>query len=281
MSKAIIRQHVGEHNINTFVVDAAGVKIHGDCWKTSDQPTLRMVWLHGWGQDRYALQAVAMHFTSQAEHYFLDIPGFGESPVPQAVWGAQEYADAFAEWLQTLPHCRTIVIGLSVGGRLGLRLTASHKHLVDGLILLASHGLHKKRSIGFKLKAWGLRKLGRTAGWIDRFFKTRFKEVYRTRFGSEDYRQAGAMRSILVKMANENEAASAGKLVQPVLLVYGAKDQDTPIAFGRKFHTLINDSKLIEIPDVDHDSLIIQGRAQVQTRIADFLNQHFKSDGTT
>ena len=82
--------------------------------------TVRLVWAHGWGQDRRALSPLAEALSGQGSHLLLDFPGFGESPPPPDAWDTAAYADATAEVLATRPPAaKTIWVGHSFGCRVG------------------------------------------------------------------------------------------------------------------------------------------------------------------
>src|ERR1043166_943890 len=86
----------------------------------------QLIWLHGWAQNRSAFLPFASFFAGQSSNYFVDLPGFGESPPPPFPWGTPEYGDAVAEWLQSLPIARRTIVGHSFGCRVALRLAAQH-----------------------------------------------------------------------------------------------------------------------------------------------------------
>ena len=67
--------------------------------------------------------------------------GSANRRVRRAIGVRADYADAFAEWLSTLPRARRIWIGHSFGCRVGLQLAARHPATVDGLFLIAAAGL--------------------------------------------------------------------------------------------------------------------------------------------
>src|SRR4029077_12888311 len=70
------------------------------------------------------------------------------------------------------------------------------------------------------------------------------RDRLRDRFGSADYRQAGAMRPILVKAVSENLSEVARAVRCPVVLVYGEHDRETPPDLGEWLQRLIRHATL-------------------------------------
>lgn len=234
-----------------------------------NEATLHVVWGHGWGQDHTAFAAMAQALGTGAAHTLIDFPGFGRSPPPPAVWGTEDYADAIAAWLATLPPVPVLWVGHSFGGRVGLRLAARHPDSVRGLFLIASAGLkrrrppHRRLQLYLKVRLYKiLRKLagaGFSPEWLQK------------RLGSTDYRNAGVMRPVFVRTVNEDQTESVRKIGCPVQLVYGADDTETPPEIGERLADLIFGARLTVLPAQDHYSVLGEGRHQVLHHLHEFM----------
>jgi pimeloyl-ACP methyl ester carboxylesterase len=231
----------------------------------------RLVWGHGWGQNRHAMAGLAQSLTSLGGHILLDFPGFGDAPPPDAAWSTADYADLAARFLASQPHDGpTVWIGHSFGGRVGIQLAARHPASVDRLILIAAAGLQRKRSLADQVRVTGkvytfkaLKRMAPVLGMdVDKL---------RERLGSADYRNAGAMRDILSKVVREDLSAVAAAITCPTRLIYGENDTETPPEIGERLASLIPDAHLSVLPGQDHYSLLGEGRHQVARRIRDFL----------
>ena len=231
----------------------------------------RFIWGHGWGQNRHALGSLAQSLTALGSHVLFDFPGFGASPKPDAVWTTADYADLAAIYLKANPHTGpTVWIGHSFGGRIGIQLSSRYPELIDKLVLIAAAGLPRRRSfIGearVKSKIYtfkALKHLAPVAGLdVDKL---------RNRFGSADYREAGAMRDILANVVREDLSGVAQKITCPTRLIYGEKDTETPPEIGERLAKLIANAELSVLSGQDHYSLLGEGRHQVAKRIRDFL----------
>ena len=232
---------------------------------------IRLIWGHGWGQDYRVFKQLAESLKTQAHNLLLDFPGFGQSPPPPKVWDTMDYTSATAEMLQNLPfQGKNIWVGHSFGCRIGLQLAARYPEMLDGLILIASAGLPRKRSIWkkvcFKSRIYAFKLLKQI--WI---FLGKNVDTLRQRFGSLDYRNAGVLRETFMKVIAEDLSEVASKVKCPVLLIYGTNDTETPPEIGERLHKLISNSRLIILNKQDHHSLLASGRHQTLKHLHRFI----------
>lgn len=236
---------------------------------------LRLVWLHGWGQSRTAMAPLARGFEAGNLNHLIDMPGFGEAPPPPTDWGTEQYGDLLCAWLDTLPKLPTVLIGHSFGGRVSLRAAARRPDLIDAAVLVAGAGLRRKRPLPARLRAQSIKLMLKGARLVDGLARTGFADKMRDRFGSADYRAAGALRPVLVRTVTEDLSGLAAGLRLPVLLVYGEQDDQTPPEFGKRYSELIPGSELVLLPNFDHYTVLSTGRHQVQLRLRQFLDRCF------
>lgn len=232
---------------------------------------IRLIWGHGWKQDHHVFKQLTEALQTQAHHLLIDFPGFGQSPPPPQGWSTIDYARTIAHLLQSLPfQGKTIWIGHSFGCRVGLQLAAHYPELLDGLILIAGAGLPRQRSLWkkarLKSRVYTFKILKRlwmlSGGNIDNL---------RSRFGSPDYRSAGAMREIFLKIIKEDLSETATRIKSPTLLIYGTKDTETPPEIGKRLCKLIPNASLVILDGQDHHSLLADGRHQTLKHINNFI----------
>ena len=228
-----------------------------------------LVWAHGWGHSHQSLAPLAAALRPRADSWLLDLPGFGTSPLPPGDWGTEDYADAMAAWLAKLPPTPRVWIGHSFGCRVGVQLAARHPAAVRALFLIAAAGLPPHRSPLTRLKRLPRRLAFRALRAMTPEGPAR--DRLRERFGSSDYRNAGAMRPVLVKAVNEDLSEAARRIRVPVVLVHGDQDSESPPEIARRFHALIPDSRLHLLRGFDHLSIISDGRHQVAHLIGELL----------
>lgn len=99
-----------------------------------------VVLLHGWPLNRSLWSEVASDLVSEGFRVVCpDLPGFGESPLLDAVdWTVEAYADEVADVLRGLGSESAPVAGHSFGGYVALALADANAELVAGLGLVAS-----------------------------------------------------------------------------------------------------------------------------------------------
>jgi pimeloyl-ACP methyl ester carboxylesterase len=239
------------------------------------QPSnFHLIFGHGWGQSGAAFEPLAEILKPFGTCSLIDFPGFGKSPLPPGTWGTAEYADAVAERLRELPSARLVWIGHSFGGRVGIQLAARHPGLLAGLVLVASAGLQRRRSLLERVQKnarvttfKAAKRLLREGPQLERL---------RQRFGSADYRQAGAMRPIFLRVVREDLTAEAKRVDCPTLLIYGTRDTETPPEMGQRLNALIPHSELALLEGFTHLSILTDGRHQVAVKVRRFVEQIHK-----
>jgi pimeloyl-ACP methyl ester carboxylesterase len=231
---------------------------------------LHFIWAHGWGQDHRVFEPLATALARRGAHSLVDFPGFGESPPPPASWSTADYADAMGDWLSTLPRAKRIWIGHSFGCRVGLQLAARHPDAIDGLFLVAAAGLQRTRTplqqLKIKMRVAAYKSL-RFLPWLGIDTTS-----LRAKFGSADYRNAGPMRPILVKVVQEDLTDVARRVRCPVQLVYGELDDETPPEIGHRLVKLIANAGVSVLPRFDHYTILTSGAHQVQHQLERFVS---------
>ena len=257
--------------MNTAQVQVNGSTLALFCLDGDSAAPVELVWAHGWGHNHANLLPLAEAMRPRGRSILLDLPGFGASPMPPEAWSTADYADMAAAWLTGRKPAQRIWIAHSFGARIGLQLAARHPELVQGLFLIAAAGLPPKRSLAARAKLAGRR----WAYWVARQFAPQgtARERLRKRFGSADYRAAGALRPILVKAVREDLSEVARTLRCRTMLVYGDQDRETPPEIGERLNRLIPGSRLVILRGFDHWTVLTEGRHQIVHRLGEFLEQ--------
>lgn len=168
--------------------------------------------------------------------YSIDLPGFGlsEVGVPPSV---EELADIIHEFVVKLDITDPIMLGHSYGGRIAIVYAA--KYQVNKLVLVSSAGLKQKLHFSKRLKI--------------RIYKLFKKCNLPVKMGSTDYKNADNVKRImLVKAVNQDLSCFMKQINCETLLLYGTKDNVTPLSEGYKIKTLIKNSYLIELEECGH-----------------------------
>lgn len=228
-----------------------------------------VVWAHGWGHTHANMLPLAETMPRGTRSVLLDLPGFGDSPVPPDPWDTADYADAVAEWLSGETNRPRVWVAHSFGCRVGLQLAARHAGLIDGLFLIAAAGLPPRRPPAARLRVAARRWAFRLARGLTPEGPAR--DRLRERFGSADYRRAGALRPILVKAVTEDLSDVARAVRCPAVLLYGDRDSETPPELGTRLNALMPQSRLVLLRGFDHWTVLTDGRHQIAQRLGEFL----------
>ncbi|MEW6233985.1 MAG: alpha/beta hydrolase [Candidatus Omnitrophota bacterium] len=233
-----------------------------------------LLYLHGWGCDHSIFYPLIENLSDQGRHIAIDFPGFGESPRPEAVWGTEEYGDLVYRLIKQYRLEKPMLIGHSFGARAALRLARKHPDVLRGMVLIGAAGL--KRDVPFrrKIRVKTIRAAARLAQrLLPGSMGIKLKDSLYQRIASRDYLNAGEMRSIFVKVVNEDLASLLPGIQIPTLLIYGENDEETPPSIGKKMNALLPNSRCIELPEFDHFSILDRGRHQTGHQMRGFLKE--------
>jgi len=216
-----------------------------------------VVLLHGWGGNVNSFRPLIDRLAGDFRVYALDLPGFGRSMLPPATWGTQEYAALVASFLEQQKIYQAGVIAHSFGGRVAIILARKTPQFVSRLVLVDSAGIIPPRGAGYYLRVWTVKFVRLLlANPLLGLRGRRLAENISLRLGSEDYRQAGVMRPILVRVVNEDLREHLPGISQPTLLVWGQRDTATPLACGQLMQRLIPQAELVVLEGAGHFSYL-------------------------
>jgi pimeloyl-ACP methyl ester carboxylesterase len=234
--------------------------------------------MHGWGQNGASLRILGDLLSKWYQVYLIDLPGFGNSPKPQADWTTIEYAERISSYIDEQGLSPVHVLGHSFGGRVGIRLASRHAEQVKSLILVNSHGLQRVQTGKAKQRSQQIKWMRDFCKFSDRTFGTKiYERWFVPKYGSRDYLAAGAMRNVMVKAVTEDSTEDAKKIIAPTLLLWGEDDQETPVEFANRFHDLIPDSTVVVMPGKDHFPFIDEGAHLCASYILKFFRGDLSS----
>jgi pimeloyl-ACP methyl ester carboxylesterase len=216
--------------------------------------------LHGWGARIEAVTPIIDALARQCTVYAPDLPGFGETgPPPQQPWGVTDYAAWTRALMGELGLGRPSIVGHSRGAAIAIKLAADHPELVDKLVLVDAAGIrpartwrHRRRVAAAKLSKHASRLLGAPC--------RRWRERVIERNASEDYKRAGEMRPTLVRLVNEDITELLPLVKASTLLVWGDRDDATPLSDGQTMERLIPDAGLVVFEGAGHFSYLDERR---------------------
>src|SRR5439155_9043845 len=107
-------------------------------------PDRHIIFLHGWRANRDSLRGIAGLFQPTDRVHLIDLPGFGDAPLPPAAWGSAgtiDYADLVQQYIFDRVSGPTILVAHSFGARVALRLAARRLPQIRAIVLMAAPGL--------------------------------------------------------------------------------------------------------------------------------------------
>src|SRR5262245_6153555 len=100
-----------------------------------------MIFMHGWGGSRESLRGIAILFQQTHLVHLIDLPGFGEAPLPPSDWDTVNYTDLVHQYLVDRISGPVVLVGHSFGGKVALRLAARRLPQIQAMAVLAAPGL--------------------------------------------------------------------------------------------------------------------------------------------
>lgn len=229
------------------------------------------IWAHGWGVDHKYFIPLVDSLKTHGRHYILNLPGFGESPRPNANWYIKDYADFINKFALNLKERKVVWVGHSFGGRIGIKLAALYPKTFYKMVIIAGSGLPPKRSLLKKTHLFLRVHLFKLMKLFVRNEKA--LNSLRSKFGSSDYKNAGNMRAIFMNTFREFLEEDAQKIQCPVALYYGEFDTETKPDIGARFNKLIPNSSFEILEDYDHYTILTKGQHQLASRIINFTRK--------
>ena len=231
--------------------------------------------LHGWGTSMNVYKSIIDFLSPSKRVISYDLPGFGDSGEPSFAMSTDDYADLAVQILCILDIKKVTLIGHSHGGRTILNLASRENIAVDieKIILIDSAGIVPKKSLIHKLKVkkYKIGKAFLSCKPIKKLFPDAI-ENYKAKHGSADYRAVcGNVRDSLVKVVNDDYKDRMKNIKAPTLLIWGTKDDATPISDGEFMEKAIPDAGLVKVEGGSHYSFL-DSPVLVSRVISSFLN---------
>lgn len=214
--------------------------------------------LHGWGASIDTVIPIVNSLKDRYKVYALDLPGFGKSQEPLEAIDSFQYGEIVKAFIEDENLSKVKLVGHSFGGKISIILGAKYPQLVEKIVLIDSAGLIPKRKMDYYIKVYGFKTLRFIYKNLFFWLKNEEKmEKFYKKFGSDDYQDSsGIMRKILVKVVNENLLPILKDIKVPTLLIWGDRDEDTPLYMGEIMEKHIKDSGLVVLKDTGHYSYL-------------------------
>jgi pimeloyl-ACP methyl ester carboxylesterase len=218
-----------------------------------DKPSALL--LHGWGCEGETLRVIIDAIKNRFRVIAPDLPGFGDSDEPPAPWSVGDYADHIMLFCEQTGIENPLICAHSMGARIAVMMISrgfkAHSVVVTGGAGVKPAGT--KRA-SFRTKVY---KCGRM--WLTFFRANKTLERWKRRFGSTDYKNATpVMRGTLVKTVGEDLTPLFPAVTPPTLLIWGEKDDATPLDDGKIMEENMPNAGLAVIPNAGHYAFLEQ-----------------------
>lgn len=232
-----------------------------------------LILLHGWLQDWQSWSPLIHTLSKKYQLVLPDLPGFGNSTLAEP-WSPEKYATWLVEFILSLkiPTSRPIYIcGHSFGGKIAAITAALHAKTIPiaGLVLIDASGLPDTLSPLQTLKQSIISAIPST---LKNVLPNTYKySILNTAGMATDNLQSNTLqKEILKKTVQHSIAEYLPKINQPVLLIWGEHDTETPIHQGEQMHIAIPQAKLTCIENAGHFPFVDNPSAVLES-ITDFI----------
>lgn len=225
-----------------------------------------LIILHGWGSSAQVMQVAGNYFSSRFRCIIPDLPGFGESEEPEHPWTIDDYAGFVLALAAETGVTKPQFFCHSFGGRIVLKLLArpGAGEEFGKVLITGGAGMKPLRKPSFYVKKYTAKFLKAPFEILPGPLKTRGLAWVRTTslwkmLGSSDYAKlSGTMRETFVKSVNEYLEACLPLIKNEVFLLWGRKDDATPVYQAQRIEKGIKGSALVVIEDAGHYAFLDQ-----------------------
>ncbi|MBM3208671.1 alpha/beta hydrolase [Candidatus Shapirobacteria bacterium] len=214
-----------------------------------------IVFIHGWQQDCHSFTPLVPFLFKQRKLFLIELPGFGQSELPQKISSSKDYALAVKYWLLKKKITPVTLVGHSYGGKIATLVAYQNPKIITKLILIAPSGIPEPK-IWYRFKE---------------LIPTPIKRVVRSFLVSRDYKNAGRLRPLFKNIVKEDLRPIYAKIKSPTLVIWGKEDNELSPDLGENIHQLIPNSRL-EIVSGNH-FVFQQNPEEIANLIANFINK--------
>ena len=211
-----------------------------------------LILIHGWKQDVSSFWGLVDLLKTDFKLYLIDLPGFGRSDAPKNPYTISDYSEIVKKFIEEKKIKKPIVLGHSLGGRVGIKLASTNPNLIDKLILEDAAGIKPKQD-PLKPFIYVIAKIFRHL--IPNVFnlKEKLRHLFYKKIES-DYLNAGVLTETLTNILDEDLTPDLKKIETETLLIWGEKDpnDESSLASGKKMYRLIKNSRIEIFEGVGH-----------------------------
>ena len=226
--------------------------------------------LHGWGSLKEKWQAVKSIIENYDEApafanatagkngpraikvVVMDLPGFKKETALTRVWDLDDYVDWFKKFSQEFNE-PFFLLGHSFGGRIAIKYAAQNPEKLKGLILVSSAGIIPKKKF-LRVYIGKIAQFGKIFSFLP-FYGLFRKGFYKYILRRTDYIQAEKLpylKETFKNVIKEDLKPYFSKIQTQCLIVWGDKDDMTPLSDGRLMNEKIPNTRLEILRGIGH-----------------------------
>lgn len=192
--------------------------------------------------------------------YCFDLKGFGKNSGMEYPYSLDDYIEEVKKFVSDNGIKKPSVIAHSFGGRIAIKLAAQNPDFFDKIVLTGAAGLKPKTTVKKSVKKALFR--------IVKPFLGNRKPKF---FYSSDYLRCDeVMKESFRLIINEHLDSYLDKIKNPVMIIYGEKDKETPVYMAKRLRKNIKGSELTIIKDAGH-FCFIDKPLKFNTEVREFL----------
>jgi pimeloyl-ACP methyl ester carboxylesterase len=270
----IIRFHLWRAGVKSDYLEAGGYRLHYfEAGPTDGSTGTTMVLVHGLGARGEDWAAMIPALAARGFHvYAPDLLGYGRSPKPDVDYSISLEEQTVVNFMQAVHVPRADVGGWSMGGWIAMKLTLDHPEMVDRLVIYDSAGTYFPATWGSDLFT-----PNDVAG-----VNTLMAMLTPNSHPLPGFAAEAALRKLQGNawVLNRSMASmTSGKdlldfrlhqISQPMLIVWGAKDELIPLSVGERIHQSVPQSVLNIVEGCGHLAPAECSRPVVEATV-DFL----------
>lgn len=235
-----------------------------------------VILLHGWGCDWQIWSPIIPDLSDEYQLIVPDLPVFGLSDIKGQVWDSFAYAEWLREFIQEVVGDQPFILGgHSFGGKIAAIYASKYSSpQLRGLVIIDASGLPEQLTPKEQITQTVAKLVPQSLK--DALGTSLKKTILNKLEVATDYQEADPVQqAILREIVREDISHELSQIDTPSLVMWGAKDDATPLAKGELFAELIQGAELIVFNESGHYPYVDETKPFIRS-LSKFINQHKK-----
>jgi pimeloyl-ACP methyl ester carboxylesterase len=250
-----IRFKLWREGVKSEYLEVGGYRLHYFEASPANGAGTPLVLVHGLGARGEDWREMIPALAAKGFHVYVpDLLGYGRSPKPDVNYSISLQEQTVANFMQAIHVPRADVGGWSMGGWVAMKLAIDHPEMVDRLVIYDSAGIYFPATFQPDLFT------PNDVDGVKRLYGMLSPNPYTTpNFASEAavrklQANAWVLRRSMSSMTNGRDLLDFRlfKISQPMLIVWGSKDDLIPLSVGEAIHKSVPQSVLNVIDGCGH-----------------------------